>query len=129
MVFIKNKWIKASSVVEMSYIMPLFFGLFLIIIQTVFFYHDKTVLAGAACETAVLGAQLERNPGTEYDLEAFFRERVNGKLIYMDQVDVSVIKENDVIEVKANSQKHIFRLSVCQKAVIVFPENKIRMMR
>lgn len=129
MVYIKNKWLKASAVIEMSYIMPLFFGMFLLIIQAVFYYHDKTVLAGAACETAVLGAQSERNAAEEYDLEEFFRERVNGKLIFMDDAEVSVIEENDVIHVYAKSKKHIFRLSVSQKAVIVYPEKKIRMMR
>lgn len=113
----------------MSYIMPLFFGMFLLIIQAVFYFHDKTVLTGAACETAVLGAQLERNYGTEYDLEKFFRERISEKLIYMDEVEVSVIEENNIIQVYANSKKHIFHLSVCQKSVIVFPEKKIRMMR
>ena len=36
----------------MSYIMPLFFSLFVIIIHTVFYYHDKAIIGGAAAESA-----------------------------------------------------------------------------
>ena len=55
-----KKDMKASTVIEMSYIMPVFLFLFLLIMYTVFYYHDKAVLNGAAAETAVLGAQAER---------------------------------------------------------------------
>ena len=41
---IKGKYVKASAVIEMSYIMPLFLSLFLLIMYTVFYYHDKTVI-------------------------------------------------------------------------------------
>ena len=75
----KRKYLKASSVIEMSYIMPIFFLLFVIIIHTVFYYHDKAVIYGAAGETAAVGAQEERKKESGYDLESFFRERVEGK--------------------------------------------------
>ena len=52
---IKGKYVNGSSVVEMAYIMPLFLGLFVILIHAVFYYHDKAVINGAAAETAVLG--------------------------------------------------------------------------
>ncbi len=45
---------KGSAVVEMSYIIPLFLGLFVLIVHAVFYYHDKAVLNAAAAETAVL---------------------------------------------------------------------------
>ena len=51
---------KGSYVIEMSYIMPIFLGLFMLIIHTAFYYHDKAVLNGAAGETAVLGSQAAR---------------------------------------------------------------------
>ena len=53
----KRKYLKASSVIEMSYIMPVFLLLFVIIIHTVFYYHDKAVIYVAAGETAAVGAQ------------------------------------------------------------------------
>ena len=44
--------LKGSAVVEMSYIIPLFLGLFVLIVHAVFYYHDKAVLNAAAAETA-----------------------------------------------------------------------------
>lgn len=92
--------VKGSATVEMSYIMPLLLLLFLFITYTVFYYHDKLILNGAAAETAVLGAQLERKKeAADYDLEEIFEERIKGKLIYMTDVDVSVQRDEDEITV------------------------------
>lgn len=125
----KGKYVKASAVVEMSYIMPLFLSLFLFIMYTIFYYHDKTVLNGAAAETAVLGAQLERRKGTaDYDLEEIFRERTDGKLIYMTDVDITVEEDEKEISVSASARRSVMKLNVCQKAAIVKPEEKIRWM-
>ena len=126
---IKKKCVRGSSVVEMSYIMPLFLGIFVLIMHTVFFYHDKAVLNGAAAETAVLGAQAERREGTEYDLESFFTERTAGKLIYMTDVGVTISVENEKIEVSASARRNFMRLEIRQRAMIVNPEERIRWMR
>ena len=119
---------RGSTVVEMSYIIPMFLGLFVLIMHAVFYYNDKAVLNGAASETAILGVQAERRADTEYDLEGFFRERTNGKLIYMTDVDITVTKDKKEISVSAEAQKSIMRLNICQKAAIVKPEEKIRWM-
>ena len=107
----RKKYVKGSAVIEMSYIMPLFLLLFLFITYTVFYYHDKLVLNGAAAETAVLGAQLER---------------IKGKLIYMTDVEISVQRDEDEITVSAAARKSVMKLDICQKAAIAEPEEKIR---
>ena len=119
--------LKGSAVVEMSYIIPLFLGLFVLIVHAVFYYHDKAVLNAAAAETAVLGAQTVRREGTEYDLEGFFRERSDGKLIWMAGTSVSVSETDREITVEASVHRSIMSLSVCQKARIACPEEKLRM--
>lgn len=119
--------LKGSAVVEMSYIIPLFLGLFVLIVHVVFYYHDKAVLNAAAAETAVLGAQTVRREGTEYDLEGFFRERSDGKLIWMTGTSVSVSETDREITVEASVHRSIMSLSVCQKARIACPEEKLRM--
>ncbi len=122
-----KKDMKASTVIEMSYIMPVFLFLFLLIMYTVFYYHDKAVLNGAAAETAVLGAQAERRKETkEYDLEKIFHERTEGKLIFLTGANVTVQKDEKEITVSVSAQKNLMRLSICQKAAIVNPEEKIR---
>lgn len=119
--------LKGSAVIEMSYIIPLFLGLFVLIVHAVFYYHDKAVLNAAAAETAVLGAQTVRREGTEYDLEGFFRERSDGKLIWMTGTSVSVLETDREITVEASVHRSIMSLSVCQKARIACPEEKLRM--
>ena len=119
--------LKGSAVVEMSYIIPLFLGLFVLIVHAVFYYHDKAVLNAAAAETVVLGAQTVRREGTEYDLEGFFRERSDGKLIWMAGTSVSVSETDREITVEASAHRSIMSLSVRQKARIACPEEKLRM--
>ena len=66
---------RGSTVVEMSYIIPMFLGLFVLIMHAVFYYHDKAVLNGAASETAILGVQAERRADeTEDNPESFDRK-------------------------------------------------------
>lgn len=119
--------LKGSTVIEMSYIIPLFLGLFVLIVHAVFYYHDKAVLNAAASETAVLGAQAVRREGAEYDLEGFFRERTDGRLIWMTGLSVDVSETDREIRVEASARRSIMELSVCQKARIVRPEEKLRM--
>ena len=129
MACIKRKSLKGSAVIEMSYIIPLFLGLFVLIMHTVFYFHDKAILNGAASETAVLGAQAERRAGTEYDLEEFLRERTDDKLIYMTEVTVEVRETGKEITVSAEAYKNFMGIEVSQKALIVKPEENIRLMR
>ena len=119
---------RGSTVVEMSYIIPMFLGLFVLIMHAVFYYHDKAVLNGAASETAILGVQAERRADTEYDLEEFFRERTSGKLIYMTDVDISVSETDEEITVNAAAQRSFMKMKISQKALIVKPEKNIRRM-
>ena len=129
MACIRNIKVKGSTVIEMSYIVPLFLGLFVLIMYAVFYYHDKAVLNGAASETAILGVQAERRADTLYDPEDFFHGRVDGKLIYMTDADVTVSKTDKEIIVTASVQKSFMKLNISQKALIVNPEEKIRRMR
>lgn len=126
---IKNKKVRGSTVIEMAYIMPIFLGMFLLIMNAVFYYHDKAVINGAAGETAILGVQAERRKNIQYDPEKFFMERIKGKLICMTDTDVDILKENDGITVTASAQKAFMKIEVSQKALIVKPEEKIRRMR
>lgn len=87
----------------------------------------RAVLNGAAAETAVLGAELERRHGAEEEnLKEFFEERTSGKLILMTNPSVAITRTDNKIQVTAMVQKGRFELEVRQRAVIVNPEEKIR---
>ena len=54
--------VKGSTTVEMAYVMPLIFLVFLIIVRTTFYYHDKSILDGMAYEAVTTAVQTARNP-------------------------------------------------------------------
>ena len=62
--------VKGSTTVEMAYVMPLIFLVFLIIVRTTFYYHDKSILDGMAYEAVTTAVQTARNPrAKEADVE------------------------------------------------------------
>lgn len=122
--------LKASITIEMAYVMPIVVLVFLLTIYTIFYYHDKNILIGAAGETAVLGAQIERQKEeNKADLHNFYRERVRGKLVLLHLTEIEVTKGKKWIEVTAWAGKTRMRVSVRQKAIIPEPEKKIRKKR
>lgn len=121
---------KASITVEMAYVLPIAILMFLLIIYSVFYYHDKNILIGAAGETAVLGAQTARQEdGNKTGLQNFYRERVKGKLIFLRLTRIEVNKSKKDIEVAVQAGKKRMRVSTIQKAVIPKPEKAIRKKR
>lgn len=126
----KTRKLKASITIEMAYIMPTVVLVLLLAIYTIFYYHDKNILIGAAGETAVLGAQIERQRvENKADLHNFYRERVKGKLILLHLTEVEVTEGKKWIEVTAWAGKSRMRVSVRQKAIVPEPEKKIRKKR
>lgn len=126
-----NYEIKAVLTVEAAYLFVIFFSIFVIIIHTIFYYHDKNILLGAVKETAVLWAQLERNPDKEIEnsAEAFYQERISGKLILFSGASVTVNQTDEVVEVTSFAEKGFMKVTVYGKAIIVRPEEKIRKKR
>lgn len=114
--------------IQMAYIMPAFFFLFILIIHTVFYFHDKIILNGTACETAVLGAQVERKQDEKgkINLEQFFKERTGKKLILFSEYTVSIDKTNKEITVKAEAKKNKMKLKIEQRARIMKTEKRLR---
>lgn len=119
--------VRGSSIVEMSYIMPLILLLFMLVIFTVFYYHDKIILNATAAETAILGTQTARRRGTnQYNLEGFFQERIDHKLICMTHPSLSITQTDKKITIDVTAQKGRMKLHVVQQALIVKPEDYMR---
>lgn len=73
--------VKGSTTVEMAYVMPLIFLVFLIIVRTTFYYHDKSILDGMAYEAVTTAVQTARNPkAKEADVETFAGNGSGGNL-------------------------------------------------
>ena len=88
---------KGSTTVEMAYVMPLIFLVFLIIVRTTFYYHDKSILDGMAYEAVTTAVQTARNPSERADVETFCRERIR-ELIHFSMPEVSVNVTDDEAE-------------------------------
>ena len=126
-----KKTLKGSFTVEMSLLMPFLLFLIMGCILTVFYYHDKNILSGAAYETAVVGSTLalEKDGVEENKLEDLCRERINGKCILFGISKVNVIMEDKWIEVSVSARRKKMKVHVIQKAVLTQPEKYIRKVR
>jgi len=120
--------LKGSATVEMAYLAPTILLLIMMIIYTVFYFHDKNILIGAASETAVLGSQLERQEGEEKnaDLNDFFGQRTVGKLILFASPQASIQRSEKQITVQVTATRGKMKITVLQKAEVQKPEKIIR---
>lgn len=133
-----RKECRASTVVEMAYLMPVVLLVWMLVIFALFYYHDKNILAGAAYETAVVGSEVyhegekekKENPGeTERKLSEYFRDRVWGKMIFFGRVSVMVQAKEERIVVKAGAARSWLSLYVEKGAALTVPEEEIRKKR
>lgn len=117
--------------VEMSYLIPMVLIVFLLIIYTVFYYHDKNILIEPASETAAVGAQIERRPDKkgQISLEEFYQERIRGKLIFFSGVQVSAGISGKRVEIDAYASRRKMQIHVHQRAAITEPEKAVRRKR
>ena len=127
----KMRWVSGNSVIEMSYIMPLFFSLFVIIIHTVFYYHDKNILMGTAYEAAVVHSQKKRSPEacTIAEAEQSFEIAARKRMLLFSAVNLTIEETDQKITVQGIAWKGRMKISVSQSAAVTEPEKFIRNMR
>lgn len=122
-----RKYVKGSTVVEMAYLIPFCLFIFFLLVMITFYFHDKAILNAAAAETAVLGVEMDRKKmNEETDLESFFRERTQGKLILMSETTAAIRQSEKKVEVEVSAAKGRMRLHLVQRAGKTKPEEKIR---
>lgn len=120
--------LRGSMTVEMSFLMPMILFLIMNCILAVFYYHDKTILAGAAYETVVVGStkMREKEPPEEGELKELFRERVDGKCILFPGYNAVISISDQKIEMNVTASKGRWKVSVVKKAAVTEPEKYIR---
>lgn len=119
---------KASTVVEMAYLMPVVLLCWMLVVFALFYYHDKSVTAGAAYESAVIGSELWAEK-TEYRsavIEDYFRERIEGKLLFFRNIEVRIAVDQENVRVEATAAKYLMMLRVEEQAAVTEPEKKVR---
>ena len=125
------KKLKASATIEASYIVPLILMIVASVIYLTFYLHDKNIITGAAYETAVAGGAKMRweEENMEQDLQKFYQERIEGKLIFFRRTTVEVTCEKEEITVTASASKRRFHVNVIQKYRYTKPEESLRKIR
>ncbi|MDD2978892.1 MAG: TadE/TadG family type IV pilus assembly protein [Hespellia sp.] len=128
----RNKtMVRGVATVEMAYIMPVVFLVFLVIVYTSFYYHDKNILIGEVSEAAVVAAQKQRTlKGLDAEAVAgHFQNRAEHKVIMMSGVSLSVTESGNYIVAAANASHGRMRLEIEKKATKMENEKYIRLLR
>lgn len=122
---------KASTIVEMAYLMPVVLLTWMLIIFALFYYHDKTILVGAAYESAVVGSEWysSEDEVEEERINNYFQNRIRRKLLFFSSVPAEVKIEDEQIVIKAEARKRGMRVQAIQKAAILCPEKEVRKIR
>lgn len=127
----RKKRLKGSMTIETAVIVSVIAFVFMGFCMTLFYYHDKNIIYGAAYETAVAGSMeiRRKEPVTEEELTAFCRDRLKKKCIFMTSQEIEVVMNKEEIIVRILAAKRGYRLMSEQKAPVTNPEKKIRDVR
>jgi len=123
-----NDYVKGSATIEAAFIVPLILFLCMSIIFTVFYYHDKNVLIAVASETAIMAASNDKGYRqlSDEDFIGFFNERIENKLIFFEDPDVTIEQTGKYYEVTGSTSRLRFRYTFRQRARIFNAEELIR---
>lgn len=97
------KNVRGSFTIEAAIIVPLILFIFGILLHILFYWHDKNILMSTAHETAALGSS--RSEMGELELEYYFFDRMEGKLLLFDRVECMVHVEEDKVTVAWDGSK------------------------
>lgn len=125
-----EKKYRGSMTVETAYLMPLFFLMFILIMRMTFYFHDKTILYGAAYETAAEGVEkLRGDVSGDFSLSDYFHKRLGRKMIYFGYADEHISVGEDEIVVEASAWRKRMGISVRVKMSVTKPEKQLRMIQ
>lgn len=127
----KESYQKASFTVEIACLLPVFALIFVFSVWGAFYYHDKNILSACAYETAVVGSTRlrQKEEVTVSELETEFQERIKGKCILFENVQVSVQIGEEQIVVQAYARRREMGVKVIHTAAVTEPEDYIRKMK
>lgn len=123
--------LNGSAAIEMLYVFSAFFLCFLLAVYSLFYYHDKNILAGAAYEAAVIQSQKLREPQNQEteDVGESFARAASRRMILFGRADMKVEKSEKEIVVRASASGRRMKISVVQRAAVTKPERFIRDLR
>lgn len=122
-----KKKLKGSFTVEAAFLIPFILFLFGMLMQVLFYYHDKNVLMVKSMEAAVYGSG--RIAPDEAEIHAYFRSAVADKLMLFTEVDEEVDVDKEKVVVRCKARKNNMTVTTEGVAFITEPEGFIREIR
>lgn len=119
---------KGSMTVEVAYIMPVVFLVFIMTILATFYYHDKCILHGIAYEAGMIGSRnYESSEAMDTEeLEVIIVENNRNKLILFESFSIDMTTEEDWLIVDVYAQTDRFTISTSRSVPLVDQEKTIR---
>ena len=119
---------KGSATIEILYIMPVVFLMYVSIIYLGFFFHDKNVLQLVAVEATAIGQSQYRNMGklNIEDMTTFIQEKANKRLLFFEEPDIQIEEREKCIYVRLHSCTRSLEITAEKGRILWNPEEKIR---
>ena len=121
------KCLRGSFTIEAAVIVPLIIVIFGVLLHILFYWHDKNILMSTAHETAALGSS--RDKMEELELEYYFFDRMEGKLLLFDRVECISHIEDDKVTVTWDGSKGNMETKGSYSVSKTRPEHYIREIR
>lgn len=122
-----TKKIKGNFTIEATVIVPLLLFVCAVLIQLLFYYHDRTILTSVSHET--LAYACARNGMDEGELEEHFQARVKGKLMMFSDVKQEVVLDGEKVTVTCEAGKRPMKVKIQCATRKTAPEMYIRKVR
>ena len=118
---------RGSVTVEMSFLVPIIFSVIVVVIQILFYFHDKIVLEGVVYETVTVCSG--KDEITEEDVKAYFSEALGNRLFMFRSVESEVTLEEKEIRMSCGSWRSNMALQVSASMKRTHPVSVIRAAR
>lgn len=124
----KRKKLKGSATIEMAVIVPLILGILMLIIFTIFYFHDKNIITASLMEVVMISANKDHDKAelTVAEIEDAIAERIEDKCIFLQYSVEDIELSNEKIKVEVTAQKGRFKTRIYQSMPLLKPEKEIR---
>ena len=98
---------KASATIEAIVACSVFFLSFFLVVNGLFYYHDKNILMGTAYEAAVVQSQKKRSPETctVGEVEQSFERAAKRRMLLFSKVDLTIEETDQKVTVRGTASK------------------------
>lgn len=124
----KNKKLKASTTIELAYMMPVVLLVFTYIIYLSFYFHDKSILYSVLVDSTMIQKQQLRaqQPIEKTDLEQNIQKQLSKKLLFFKLKNLDIVITSKQITIKAVIEKNKLKILEKSQMRLEKPEDNIR---